>query len=65
LYLHLMKYPADGKLTLAGAAEKVKYAQLLHDASEVRSAANGADLTLTFPKDKPPVEVPVVEMFLK
>ena len=65
LYLHLMEYP-QGTITLAGAAEKVKYAQFLHDASETRltPAANG-DLTLTFPKDKPPVEIPVVEIFLK
>ena len=65
LYLHLLKYPADGKLTFPAVAEKVAYAQLLHDASEVRYTAADKDIVLQFPKDKPPVEFPVAEIFLK
>jgi alpha-L-fucosidase len=69
LYLHLKKYPTDGRVTLAGAADKAAYSQFLHDASEIRISkpkdANGKDLTLELPKDKPPVEIPVVEIFLK
>jgi alpha-L-fucosidase len=69
LYLHLLKYPASGKVTLAGAAASVAYAQFLHDASEIRidqgKGANSKDLTLELPKEKPPLEIPVVEIFLK
>jgi alpha-L-fucosidase len=66
LYLHLLKYPADGKVTLANAADKVQYAQFLHDASEIRyTGADKNALVLQFPKDKPPVEIPVVEIFVK
>ena len=66
LYLHLLKYPADGKVTLTGVAGKVAYAQFLHDASEIRyTGAGKGDLVFQFPRDKPPVEIPVVEFFLK
>ncbi len=65
LYLHVQKYPADGKITFA-AADKVAYAQFLHDASEIRYTG-GDKNTLVFqlPTDKPPVEIPVVEIYLK
>ncbi len=50
-------------------ADKVKYIQLLNDASEVRYSAGRAetanDLTLTLPVQKPPVEVAVLEVYLK
>jgi alpha-L-fucosidase len=55
-------------------ADKVKYVQFLHDASEVRFAAphwsgfgdaGKNDLTLSLPVQKPPVEIPVLEVFLK
>ena len=69
LYLHLLTYPAGGELTLTGVAGKVAYTQFLHDASEIlveQGADAGAkDLALKFPADKPPVEIPVVEIFLK
>jgi len=69
LYLHLLKYPTDGKLTLPDLADKVAYTQLLRDASEILvrqgNEASQNDLTLEFPTDKPPVEIPVVEMFLE
>ena len=61
---------------LEGYADKVKYAQLLHDASEVRMSARksttwisedgrAGDLVLKLPILKPDVEVPVVELMLK
>ena len=59
VYLHLLKYPADNTLTLAGVADKVAYTQFLHDASEILvdhgTDAGAKDLTLKFPADKPPV----------
>jgi alpha-L-fucosidase len=68
LYIHLLAYPLD-RLGLAGMADKVKYAQFLHDASEIRfSAGSGGDagtLFLNLPTQKPPVEIPVLEIFLK
>lgn len=66
LYVHLYTYPTDGKLVLSDYKGKVKYAQLLNDYSEVKYAAsNGNDLELTLPKNKPPYEIPVVELTLQ
>lgn len=68
LYIHLLSYPM-GSLTLSNMADKVKYVQFLHDASEIRfgtgreAAAN--DITLQLPVQKPPVIIPVLEVFLK
>jgi alpha-L-fucosidase len=68
LYVHLLAYPLD-RLGLAGMADKVKYAQFLHDASEIRfSAGSGGEagtLFLNLPTQKPPVEIPVLEIILK
>jgi alpha-L-fucosidase len=50
-------------------ADKVKYIQFLHDASEIRFAAGSEeaknDLILSLPVLKPQVEIPVLEVFLK
>jgi alpha-L-fucosidase len=65
-----------GEVVLEGYADKVKYAQLLHDASEVRMStrksttwisedSRAGDLVLRLPILKPDVEVPVVELILK
>jgi len=65
-----------GKLHLDGYAGKVKYAQLLHDASEVRfrgirrlqavvEQPSRQTLTLDLPIVKPDVAIPVVELFLE
>lgn len=68
LYVHLLDYPM-GNLILKNMADKVKYIQFLHDASEIRyytgrgTAVN--DLMLQLPIQKPPVEIPVLEVFLK
>ena len=72
LYLHLYDYPM-GFIALE-FWEKVKYAQFLHDGSEILIRRPGkhhvqtGDLKpiggLTLPMLKPNVEVPVVEIFL-
>ena len=68
LYVHLLAYPM-GRLTLMNMADKVKYVQFLHDASEINMSVpregNKNDLSLTLPVLKPPVEIPVLEIFLK
>jgi hypothetical protein len=55
--------------------DRVAYAQLLHDASEVglgldkwharQVAARGDTLTLKLPQRAPAAEIPVVELFVK
>ncbi len=65
LYIHLFNYPADGKLVLPGYKGKVKYAQLLNDASEVQFTTTGSDMELKLPREKPPYEVPVIELNTK
>jgi alpha-L-fucosidase len=75
LYLHLLDWPM-GEVVLDGYAGKVAYAQLLHDASEVKMSERKAttwidepgktgDLVLRLPILKPDVEIPVVELMLK
>jgi len=68
LYVHLLSYPM-GSMTLPGMADKVKYIQFLHDASEIRFSAgrgeSASNLVVTLPVLKPPVEIPVLEVFLK
>lgn len=78
LYLHLFSWPFR-HVHLEGLAGRIAYAQLLHDASEIRyreipptqQAQNttmpGAEgvVTLELPIQKPDVTVPVVEIFLK
>lgn len=74
LYIHLLDYPLQNFL-LSGFRDKIKYAQFLHDASEIRisrpyghwmlqeTAEN--DVNLSLPVNKPNVEIPVIEVFLK
>jgi alpha-L-fucosidase len=79
LYVHVLEWPM-GVLNLDGFAGRVSYAQLLHDASEVGFTEKGAEIgflpgkrggesqntvTLRLPVQKPDVEVPVIELFLK
>ena len=68
LYVHLLDYPLESFI-LPDMADKVKYIQFLHDASEVRFRAGSDetknDLTLNLPVQKPQVEIPVLEVFLK
>jgi alpha-L-fucosidase len=68
LYVHLLAYPM-GTVTLTDMADKVKYIQFLHDASEIRFTTGRDEmknsLNLQLPILKPPVEIPVLEVFLK
>ncbi|NMC42178.1 MAG: alpha-L-fucosidase [Bacteroidales bacterium] len=66
LYVHLLAYPLN-RLIISGMADKIKYAQFLHDASEIRftTVQNTNDLSLQLPVLKPPVEIPVIEIYLK
>ncbi len=73
LYVHLLDYPMKNFL-MPGFRDKVKYAQFLHDASEIKigkpyghnrqKQANKNDLHLLLPVNKPNVEIPVIELFL-
>ena len=74
LYVHLLDYPLQNFL-MPGYGDKVKYAQFLHDASEIKigkphgywieqeHAEN--DINLLLPVNNPNVEIPVIELFLK
>jgi alpha-L-fucosidase len=67
LYLHFFAWPFKA-VHLDGLADRVKYAQLLNDASEIHMRVTDQDkktLTLELPVRKPPVTVPVIELFLK
>ena len=75
LYVHIFAWPYK-QLSLDGLAGKVEYAQLLNDASEVflhepsaqQMEMGGADagaVTLDLPVERPNVDIPVVELFLK
>jgi len=79
LYVHVFSWPFK-HLHLEDMAERVQYAQLLNDASEVKLIRHSADealhtsmsepnpetlLTLELPVQKPNVTVPVIEVFLK
>lgn len=74
LYIHLLDYPLQN-FNLPGYEGKIKYAQFLHDASEIRITAryghgmkegeNAGDVNLSLPVTKPNVEIPVIELILK
>ncbi len=64
LYIHLLEYPFKA-LTLKNLREKVRYAQFLHDASELLYTKDHSDLTIQLPVVKPNVIVPVIELFLQ
>jgi len=76
LYLHLFAWPF-GHILLPGMAGRVKYAQMLHDGSEVRLNEGGLHhfgaglpkgddlLVMRLPVVKPDTLVPVIEIFLK
>jgi len=53
-------------LILPGYKGKIKYAQFLNDSSELLyKEANGDDLELTLPAQKPNYEIPVIELTLQ
>ena len=74
LYIHLLDWPL-AQITLQGYGGKVKYAQFLHDASEIQMSTKKStiwldekekegDIILKLPVIKPNVEIPVIELFL-
>jgi alpha-L-fucosidase len=78
LYVHVFAWPIH-HLHLEGMGGKVAYAQLLNDGSEVKMIEGGPQhvagpvelkeagglLTLELPIHKPPVTVPVIELYLR
>lgn len=74
LYIHLLDYPLQN-FNLKGYKGKIKYAQFLHDASEIKITAPRGhwikqeqgenDINLSLPVTKPPVEIPVIELILE
>jgi len=75
LYIHLLDYPIKW-FTLKGYEGKVKYAQFLHDGSEIKfgkprhnvtkqEKKAKADIILILPVVKPNIEIPVIELFLQ
>jgi alpha-L-fucosidase len=74
LYIHLLDWPLN-QVTLMGYAGKIKYAQFLHDASEIGMSTkkatiwldekgSGDETILRLPVLKPNVEIPVIELIL-
>jgi alpha-L-fucosidase len=65
LYCHVYSWPFR-HLHLDDMADRVEYAQLLNDASEVKMLKPKPSLlTLELPVKKPDVTVPVIELFMK
>lgn len=76
LYIHLMEYPY-AFLEFPGLADKIEYAQFLHDGSEILYTLNKVEhfsegrtekkdlVAFSIPYVKPDVIVPVIEVFLK
>ena len=60
LYVHLLAWPSDGRLKVA-FSDRIDYAQLLCDASELRLA----DGAIRLPSSQPAGIIPVIELFLK
>lgn len=74
MYVHILEWPF-GQLYLEGFGDRVEYAQLLNDASEIKweksdwhetwnKTGEGA-ITLSLPVVRPNVTVPVIELFMK
>jgi alpha-L-fucosidase len=74
LYVHLLDWPMD-QITLEGYAGKVRYAQFLHDASEIimtgrknttwmDEKSNAGEIVLHLPITRPHTEIPVIELIL-
>lgn len=61
LYLHLFEYPV--KRLKIGFFDRIEYAQLLSDGSEIRKI--GSSRSLEFPVPPPRGTVPVVEIWMK
>jgi len=71
LYLHVFAWPLK-HIFLDDLSERVTYAQLLHDGSEIQMSrlpvspgASAQTVRLELPIQRPSVAVPVIELFLK
>ena len=75
MYVHLLDYPMQW-FTLGGFGGKVKYAQFLHDGSEIKfgkprhnvthqESLGESDIILILPMVKPDVEIPVIELIME
>ncbi len=65
LYVHLLDYPLQ-RFELPGMKGKIKYAQFLHDGSEIKMRnTDKGDVALDLPVLKPNVEIPVIELVLE
>ena len=65
LYIHLLEYPYS-EMRMENLADKIDYAQFLHDASEIRFRKNPDDsVNFIIPGIKPDQPVNVIEVFLK
>ena len=70
LYIHLLEYPYQ-TLYMPCIADKIEYAQFLHDGSEIKYNPNKGfvcskmDNTFILPTIKPDTIIPVIEVFLK
>lgn len=76
LYLHIFAWPFRD-IYCPGLAERIKYAQFLHDGSEVHigevheaswsgmAGNSSSPIAIQVPIVKPDVDVPVIEIFLK
>lgn len=76
LYIHVLEWPFKS-LHLPGLKDKIEYAQLLHDASEIKfhsrtqsgshtvETSKENDIILTLPVERPSTDVPVIELILK
>jgi alpha-L-fucosidase len=65
LYVHVFNWPTFKSISLKGFKGKVKYAQLLNDASEIKFRERDDNVTLELPLAQPDTEIPVIEIFLK
>ena len=76
LYAHLISYPLTSYLVIDGLADRIEYAQIMHDGSELAFRTNYRQtgqftaktvegmVTITLPMPPPSDEIPVVEIFL-
>jgi alpha-L-fucosidase len=75
MYVHLFAWPYKHLHLFGAFAERVKYAQFLHDGSEVKLETDAwhlahldirkNEMILPIPQVKPNATVPVIELFLK
>ena len=65
LYIHLQNYPF-GTLKMQNLADRVEYAQFLHDGSEILTYdSDDGDTNFLLPVVAPDIISPVIEVFLK